>query len=63
MDELKAKITEVAQVLLGINCPVGLYDQIGARIRLCADRLMVLAEPEQAEPKKAEEPEKEEAEK
>ena len=58
MDELKAKITEVAQVLLGINCPVGLYDQIGKRIMACADRLMVLAEPE-----KAEAPEKEEAEK
>lgn len=58
MDELKAKIQEVAQVLLGINCPIGLYDQIGARIRLCADRLMELAEPE-----KAEVPEKEEAEK
>ena len=52
MDELKAKIQEVAQVLLGINCPIGLYDQIGNRIRACADRLMVLAEPE----KKEEEP-------
>lgn len=58
MDELKAKIQEVAQVLMGISCPVGLYDQIGGRIRACADRLMVLAEPEQAEV-----PEKEEAEK
>lgn len=52
MDELKAKIQEVAQVLLGINCPIGLYDQIGGRIRACADRLMVLAEPE----KEAEQP-------
>ena len=54
MDELKAKITEVAQVLMGISCPIGLYDQIGGRIRMCADRLMDLAEPEEkpAEEKK-----------
>lgn len=58
MEELQAKIREVAQVLMGISCPVALYDQIGARIRLCADRLTELAEPKQAE-----EPEKEEAEK
>ena len=58
MEELQAKIREVAQVLMGISCPVGLYDQIGGRIRACADRLLVLAEPE-----KAEAPEKEEAEK
>ena len=49
MEELKAKIQEVAQVLLGINCPIGLYDQIGKRIMACADRLMVLAEPEKEE--------------
>lgn len=49
MEELQAKIREVAQVLMGISCPVALYDQIGARIRACADRLMVLAEPEKEE--------------
>ena len=49
MEELKAKIAEVAQVLMGISCPVALYDQIGARIRLCADRLNELAKLEEEE--------------
>ena len=48
MDELRKQITEVAQVLLGINCPVGLYPQIGARINLCAERLMELSKDEEA---------------
>jgi hypothetical protein len=47
MEELQAKIREVAQVLMGISCPVALYDQIGARIRMCADRLTELAEPKE----------------
>ena len=57
MEELKANIKEVAQVLLGISCPVGLFSQIGKTIQGCAERLNFLADSI-----KAEEPEKTEAE-
>lgn len=43
MEELKANIKEVAQVLLSINVPIGLFAQIGDPIQKCSERLNFIA--------------------
>ena len=56
---MEEKIMEVVKVLLGINCPVGMYEQIGQRIRLCADRLVDIVQMEKEQTEAQEEPEAE----
>ena len=43
---MEEKILEVANVLMGISLPIGMYDQAGRKIRMCADRLAEIAEEE-----------------
>lgn len=57
MEELRANIREVAQVLLSINVPIRLMGQIGDPIQRCVDRLIFLAE-EQAKPEEKPEEQK-----
>ena len=56
---MEDKIMEVVNVLLGINCPVGMYEQIGKRIRLCADRLVDIVQMEKEQTEAQKEPEAE----
>ena len=49
MEDLKKDIMEVAQVLLSINCPIGLYNQVGKVVQSCADRLAFLAKEQDKE--------------
>lgn len=49
MENMTEKLQEVAQVLLNINVPVGLADQVARPIKMCADRLIELSKPETPE--------------
>ena len=49
MENMAEKLQEVASVLMNINVPVGLTDQVARPIKLCADRLIALCKPEPAD--------------
>ena len=49
MENMAEKLQEVASVLMNINVPVGLTDQVARPIKLCADRLITLCKPEPAD--------------
>ena len=46
MENMAEKLQEVASVLMNINVPVGLTDQVARPIKMCADRLIALCKPE-----------------
>ena len=48
MENMAEKLQEVAGVLMNINVPVGLTDQVARPIKACADRLIALCKPEAA---------------
>lgn len=49
MENMAEKLQEVASVLMNINVPVGLTDQVARPIKMCADRLIALCKPEPAD--------------
>ncbi len=46
MENMAEKLQEVASVLMNINVPVGLTDQVARPIKACAERLIALCKPE-----------------
>lgn len=46
MENMAEKLQEVAGVLMNINVPVGLTDQVARPIKMCAERLIALCKPE-----------------
>lgn len=49
MENMAEKLQEVASVLMNINVPVGLTDQVARPIKMCAERLIALCKPEAAD--------------
>jgi len=45
MENMAEKLQEVAGVLMNINVPVGLTDQVARPIQMCAERLIALCKP------------------
>ena len=54
MENMAEKLQEVASVLMNINVPVGLTDQVARPIKMCAERLIALCKPEAAPEQKPE---------